>query len=382
MRDQIPEVDPGGLKEYLQSQGWHTEGTYRGADIWRLENAGRLLVPGRLEYDDDGELIEEAVRKLATYEERPPRDVLRDIADPMVDAQYYRTHPDAPAGMIQLPSGLRAVQGVHDLLAVAARTEHDGPRLLFEGRRATAVDAFLHRVLLGAAIPGSYVLTARVPVQAPRQPQLDFGEEVQGAARLEDLPGRAVVSRLHQGVNAAQMAARQMVGGGRMDAFYEGVQQGVSANLCRALADLGGVRRNQRFEIGFTWARGLPGQEMAGPASFTPSMVVVLENAGQELEHLAKSGQGRITGQVENLYLSPGEQPRIKVVGDLVYESGSHLPRRSLWVTVSMEQYDQAYDAQRQGWLIDVEGRLHTTQRRLEMHPSRFEVHRRHPFGG
>jgi hypothetical protein len=178
------------------------------------------------------------------------------------------------------------------------------------------------------------------------------------------------------------MAARQMVGGGRMDAFYEGVQQGVSANLCRALADLGGVRRNQRFEIGFTWARGLPGQEMAGPASFTPSMVVVLENAGQELEHLAKSGQGRITGQVENLYLSPGEQPRIKVVGDLVYESGSHLPRRSLWVTVSMEQYDQAYDAQRQGWLIDVEGRLHTTQRRLEMHPSRFEVHRRHPFGG
>jgi hypothetical protein len=102
-------------------------------------------------------------------------------------------------------------------------------------------------------------------------------------------------------------------------------------------------------------------------------MVAVLGEAAAELEHLAKSGQAQITGQVETLNLTPGEPPRIKIVGELRAESQT-ITRRALWVVVSAREYDQAIEAQREGWRIEATGRLVTSQRRLEMEPSRFAV--------
>ena len=40
---------------------------------------------------------------------------------------------------------------------------------------------------------------------------------------------------------------------------------GVSANICKALGDLGGEHRNRAFEVGFTWARSAQEQLDAEP---------------------------------------------------------------------------------------------------------------------
>lgn len=369
-------VEPTDLTGYLASRGWQRDGTYRGANVWRLESVGKLLVPERLDYDDDGELVADAVRRLAEFEERPAREVVRDIAEPTVDGQYYRLHPDAAPGLIPLPSGLKAVAGIHDLLGAAARSAYEGPRLHFEGRRSAAVENFLHGVLLGSAVPGSYVLTARIPLRQTRQPQsqLTLYESTAETNDQREPGSRQVLLHLRGAVRAAHVAAQGVVQGERMDGFYDAVGEGVSANLCRSLADLGGARKRERFDIGFTWARASPVPERGEPVSFTARMASVLASAGQELEQLAKSGGARVTGQVETLYLRPGEQPRIKIAGDLQYQTGTLLPRRSLWVAVTMEEYGQAYEAQRQGLTLDIEGQLHTFQRRLELRPSRFEV--------
>ena len=60
-------------------------------------------------------------------------------------------------------------------MSTAARTAEEGPRLLFEGRRSATVEEFLHRVILGAALPGSYVFTARVPAVVPAGPSAPCG---------------------------------------------------------------------------------------------------------------------------------------------------------------------------------------------------------------
>jgi len=149
--------------------------------------------------------------------------------------------------------------------------------------------------------------------------------------------------------------------------------EGVSANLCRGLGELGGQAKDRPVEIGFTWARGLPGPEAARPVFFTGAMLSVIAQAGTELEALAKSGEAQITGQVETLNLSPGEEPRIKVVGEVRAETQT-IVRRALWVIVSMNQYTQATEAQREGWPVQASGRLVTPQRRLEMRPRHFTV--------
>ena len=185
--------DPSDLSGYLLSRGWRREGSWRGAGVWELESSGRLLIPDQREYQDDGELLAEAVHKLAGYDDRPERELLLDIAEPMVDSQYFRTHPDAPSGTIPLPSGVKALNGVHLMMSTAARTVEQGTRLLFEGRRSGPVEDFLHRVMLGAARPGSYVLTARVPVTIPDQPQLSLWADGQtnGTAALRPTQARA-----------------------------------------------------------------------------------------------------------------------------------------------------------------------------------------------
>lgn len=374
-------IDPSELSGYLASRGWRREGSWRGAGVWELESSGRLLVPDRREYQDDGELLAEAVRKLAAYEARPERDLLLDIAEPMVDSQYFRTHPATPSGTIPLPSGVKALNGVHLLMSTAARTVAEGPRMLFEGRRSSPVESFLHRVTLGAARPGSYILTTRVTVAAPRQPQLSLWEDGKVADRRPEVSGRAVMSRLNQAVDAAQAAARQVIdrqgtdGRERLDVFDDSVEQGVSANLCKALADLGGFSKDLPFEIGFAWARGLPRQESGDPIAFTGPIASILSRAGDELERLAKSGHAQIIGEVETLNMRTGEEPRIKIVGE--FRGDRREPyQRALWVIVSRSQYDQAIEAQRAGWRVDAEGRLVTARRRREMRPERFDIRR------
>jgi hypothetical protein len=373
-------IESSELRGYLASKGWRREGDWRGAGVWELESSGRLLIPDHREYQDDGELLSEAVRKLAGYERRPEQELLLDISDPMVDSLYFRTFPQTPSGTTPLPSGLKAVQGIHDLMATAARTFEEGPQMLFERRRSRRVDRFLHTITLGSARPGSYVLTARVPVRVPQQesPQSELWLTSGTPQRRGALPGRDVVSEFHQATLTAYAAAARVAGGNdRLDVFDEGVERGISANLCRALADLGGHAKDRPFEIGFSWARGLPGQEPSEPIAFTGSMASVLSRAAEDLERMAKSGRAQITGHVETLNISPGEEPKIKIVGEFHSESGEPV-QRSLWVIVSRDDYDRAIEAQRAGYSLEVEGRLVTvSRRRRELRPSRFDIHRR-----
>jgi hypothetical protein len=376
MPDSEAAIDPSELSGYLVSRGWRREGSWHGAGVWELDSSGRLLIPDHREYQDDGELLAEAVRKLAGYEERPERELLLDIAEPMVDSQYYRTHPETPSGTTSLPSGVRAVQGIQELMKTAARAVEDGPQMLFEGRSSRRVDNFLHRILLGSARPRSYVLTARVPVAAARPPQLGLWEEGKADPRGSELPGREVLAGFHRATLAAWTAAESVAGGReRLDIFDEGVAKGVSANLCKALGDLGGYSKDRPFEIGFTWARGLPGQVPSDPVAFSGAMAGILARAGDDLERMAKSGHAQIIGQVETLNISPGEEPRIKVVGEFRRDGGEAV-QRSLWVIVSMSDYDRAIEAQREGWWLDVAGRLVNAHRRREMRPERFDIRR------
>ncbi|MEU5850428.1 hypothetical protein [Saccharopolyspora shandongensis] len=362
---ELPTVAPSELTGYLASRGWRRADTWRGAIVWSLDASCHLLVPDRREYDDDDELLAEAVHKLAAYEARPEQEVLLDIAEPMVDTQYYRTFPETPSGTIPLTSGLKVVQGIHDLMKTTARTVLEGPHLLFEGRRGQTVDNFLHQVRLGAARPGSYILTARVPLSNTKKTQGELFEA--------NISGRDVSRCLRTALEAAHTAAITAVNEGqRTDFFDEQVEHGVSANLCKALADLGGSSKNRPFEVGFSWGREQVEGERNEPISFTGPMTSALARAGRELEDLAKSGDAQIIGRVESLSQRQGEGPKIKIVGEL--RTTANVVRRALWIVVTSDQYDAAFEAQRLRQDLEVRGRLVTTQRRLEMRPESFHV--------
>ena len=106
-------------------------------------------------------------------------------------------------------------------------------------------------------------------------------------------------------------------------------------------------------------------------------MVGVLVRASEELTKVARSRWARIAGQVEIFHERAEEQRRIKITGELRTEEGAVLGRRSLWVTVTAAEYEEAWEAQRNGWDVIVDGQVSTARGRLQMEPSRVEVARR-----
>lgn len=378
MNSYEPAVRGPDIRSYLTSKGLRPEGDWRGASVWQLSPELRLLVPDRHEYADADQLVQAAVATIAQYEARPERDVWRDIAEPLVDAQYFRLHPDAPAGSIPLPTGVKAAQGILDLMKSAASVAEHGSQLRVEGRRSQQVDSFLHTVLLGAAAPGSYILTARVPTAPVGPQQLDF---IQGS---REFSGRTVLLQLHAALEAARAAAAaSLQQRGELQPFYESVEEGVSANLCWALRDLGGEKRDQPFEIGFSWARGLGGVEPVPELAYNSAMPTILGRAGDELATLARTGAARITGFITTLHDERGGPSRVrnglarvKIQGDIQMDDQAKLPRRTIWAVLNQTQYDEAIEAHRDTRQVTVEGRLATSARRLELRATTFQVRR------
>jgi hypothetical protein len=369
MTSPIPALSAADIGSYLRSKGWERDGNWRGAGVWRLGEQARLLIPEQGHRDDDEDLIREALRKVAKYEQRPERDILLEITEPMVDTQYFKVHPNAPAGSIPLPVGMRAVTGIHDLIKAAATTVENGPRLLFEGRRSSRIETFLQSVLLGSAAPGSYVLTARIPAQPVTQQQLF------GTSPDEEFSGRAVARQLRLATQAAYEATELVVRQhGEFSVFYDALERGVSANLCRALSELGGQGKQNPFEIGFAWARGVRGDEPTGEIAFTSTMPAVLARAGDELAALARGGTAEITGEITDLHDRRGERPRVKIAGQLRLHGATNYPRRSIWVVLTASDYDLAIDAHRNEQNVAVSGRLNPGGRRLELHATAFLV--------
>lgn len=356
MNEQAPTIGQAELTGYLASRGWQHEGSWRGAMVWTLGSSGRLLVPAHrddTEYADDEELLVMALRKLAKLEDRPEREVLLDITEPAVDTPSFQLEPETPSGTIPLPQGLRALQGIHDLLRTAAQTVETGPRLLFTGPRSRQIDTFLGRVRLGTTRPGSYIFDARIPITQPpsRSTAISWNDE---------LAGRDVMVTLHKALHATHAAATSF----QSEAFDDHVEEGVSANLCAALAQLSSTRP---FTITFGWARAEPANLSPAPLHFTEHMARAIATAGKELERVAKTGRATITGEVKTLHPDPGNEWRVKILGDLV--SAGIRTRRSIWVVLSRGDYQRAFHAQQQDRLIRVTGQLDPNQQRLTLRP-------------
>ena len=155
---------------YLDTTGWQRQPTeWRGLGVWGLAHGAEyeVLVPLDSGFRDDAQRLRDIIHTLVKVEDRPALDIVRDIANPLVDKQEYRTRPPTPSGTIPLPMAVRALTGITDLLASAARTLKEGVTPSLAGRRPAEVTSFLNGVLLDTTSPGSYVMTARVPVRRP-----------------------------------------------------------------------------------------------------------------------------------------------------------------------------------------------------------------------
>jgi hypothetical protein len=349
------------IASYLAETGWlRAPRDWHGAGVWNHPDDYEVLVPAHDGFSDTPARINEALRCLAIVENRPAPEIAAEIARPDVDTQLFRTFPEGrDPGYTSIADGYRAVQGVRDVLAIAMRTVVQGPHFTFAGRPPNVVADLLHTAEIGPTRAGSYVLEARLSAQA---------------AMPGGITGRTITRQIHEAIGAAGEA----VSTGQLSAFEdEIVTAGLSANLCMALSDLGGIDHEAPFEIGFRWGRAVPTEFGTSSHRFPVGAGVLLREAAGRLRTLDASGAAAITGRIETLHhgTARDEQWRISVRGEFRTSTGP-VRRRKIWVRrPDQAAYDRAIAAHHRQLAVRVSGELSSSTGRVELVPDRsFDV--------
>jgi hypothetical protein len=360
------------IQDYLRDNGWEYSLTWRNAQVWSHVDGYEVLVPPLDDLADTDLRVRELLKVLADAEQRPVDDIIVDINAPLDDIQSFRTFPEGmPPGFTPLEVGIRALQGVQSMIAIAARTVVEGPLPEFAGGTPPTAAELLRRVRLGPSRPGSYVFTVRVPVDAPPRP-LDTAPR----AQPEEPLGRQVARQFHEAVTAASAASAQATLKD-LTAFDDTVTAGVSANLCLALSVLAGRQYEQAFDVTFRWSPRLRDELPADTVHFTDGAGKIIRAAARRLRQVRISGAAEVTGFVESLHDQPetADRWRVKVRGDMTTQGGTG-SGRTIWVRLDGQaSYDRAIAAHQARHVVRMRGEL-SAHGRVELitDSTRFEV--------
>jgi hypothetical protein len=211
----------------------------------------------------------------------------------------------------------------------------------------------MERVLAGPTTEGSYVISVWVPVP----PRLTQEED----AVLLDDPSepfeRVATKHLNRAVRAARDAAQdaQYTDTG-LDAFVNRAPDGISANLCEALASLGG-EYDQPFDVRFSWALDRPVRDLLTQVEFDADSIPILREAAREMRGRLPEDEVRIRGNVVRLHsenlLGPGD---VTIAGIVVGDATEKLRRVS--VNLAEPDYQRAIAAHAEFNEVEVVGSL------------------------
>lgn len=281
------------LKAYLDAQGWHpTERIGDKALVYVPGGAAaepvEILVPTRDDLGDYASRMAEAVQTLAELEQRSALAVYSDITTSGFDVVRLRAPSEDADGAIAIEDGVTLYREAENLMLSAACAAVD-TRRNYHLRKVTEATDYLKSVRLGPSERGSYVLTIFSPVQ-PRlggQQRLELGDEPFS---------RMVTLRLADALAAAKRAADSAVADNAFDPFDAAVAEGVSANLCEAVAHLAEAARG--IDIGLTWARTRPAGRRNQRFQFRREVAEVLREAASVFRRSEPHTDERLTGFV------------------------------------------------------------------------------------
>jgi hypothetical protein len=341
----IQQLSPDAVRAYLTSEGWRPRQAAREADLWTLTEGTdefEVLVPTDRRLRDFPLRMYEVLSTLAAVQDRPLSIILADLTNAGADQMIFRLLPSGPPGTIPLFNGADAVQGVRELVMAATYASTAGRPLLVQGRRPQRVRDFAREVRLGTPQAGSWVIAAQVAIpESDLDPRGNDGESF----------ARRVSLQLHRAVRATFTAAGEAIQQRSVDPFRRRVEEGVSANVCEALASLG--RDDTPFEVRFAWAQRLPPEVGTGRFRFDQQLIATIRHAGEQLRHMLLEGAVEITGQVIRLAHEGGGAGTATVAGLVETRLGEAEQRVKIRLAPAHHRLAiEAYQSQRHLWIL------------------------------
>ncbi len=324
-------LTPETLSQYLSASGWALEQRLGRATLWtRSEDDGdfQVLVPEDRGLRDYASRVSDFLTTVAAVEERPIRLILDDLENGGADTLSFRLLPSGPSGTIPLFNAVDALAGVRELVVASAYALTIDQPMLVQGRRPDSALDFARTVRLGTPRAGSWAIAAQLAV--PRV-------ELDAAPPL----ARQVSLQMHSAVRACFAASGEALNEFDLGLFLRRTGEGVSANVCDALAKLG--RDGVPYDVRFNWARELPSAVPPRSFRFSTRRIEALHTAAEQLKVAVPDGEVTVEGQVSKLRRDVGEGGQATVRGPIRTVYGS--AERSVRVLLPDVLYQRLVDA-------------------------------------
>ena len=236
--DQLAALRAEDVQLYLSSHGWKRDDASSSAqgNIYHYPGLrdAEAIVPGRRDLADYVRRMEEVVQMLAAVEKRTVWQVLADLSSPPADIlRLQLTAPDATLGTLPLSEGIRLIDGARSLLLAAACSARQAAPFYPRQAYKEALE-FLQACQLGQTERGSFVAKIIAPVPPQISKQSELFETDEDALIVSEPFARQSTVRLMTALGHIRGA----IDSGNYAQILEGVDVGVSANLCEAVASM------------------------------------------------------------------------------------------------------------------------------------------------
>ena len=360
-------ITPVLLSTYLSVHGWERQETWKERiGVWALEGetgAVEVLVPLREQSDAYAVRMSEAVATLARVEERSQLDLYYDLIGAGADVIQLRPMSGRAQQNWSLNDSAELLARAKDLLLSAARAAENPGRPVHHGRLSASVQDYLREIRPLPGYEWGQELTVHSPVPVLYNTQTDLGDQFK-----QPFP-RQVTHALNRGLGEAFKTAEAIIGGESIDTFEAVAMQGVSANLCEAVAAL--ARQSRGVEVSVSWAPVRPSEVSGGRFAFAESAADVLGQGADLLRQKHPSLDVLIQGEIVRLDRHSQEDFDGKAV---VLTDVDERPV-ALQVQFNITERDEVLRAFRDNLQIRVNGNIYREGRRHQLRdPANFVV--------
>ena len=340
-------VSPAALSAWAHNAGWRRTGVYRKySDICEAPGKPEILLPRTRHLSDYATVVSDIIRIFAVESDRDELALYRDLMTVDRDAIRIRA-PEGEDDSLALPAGVGLVRGAQDLLLAAACSLSDRPRPAYRMAANREASALLEGFRLGQTEHGSFTLTLFTPPITPLPDQYSLLPDDEPG---EEPGARRVTRRLMEALDAARRAV-ETLGSNACGTLADSVSEGVSANLCAALAAL--VEPFPALDIGVYWARTRPMNAPCRTARFSGSDAPGLRSMAEWLRRQEPEPDRTLFGFVRQ---SPGAQAETD--GVVHVKARLDGEDRSVAVMLRQSDYESAIRARKHGAAVMLRGDL------------------------
>jgi hypothetical protein len=343
-------ISPAALRGYAEFEGWQRVKSYGElSEIYNRqigERSVEIVLPVTDRIGDYPSVVSQLISIFAKENNIGELEIFRDLTHADRDVIRFRSSYADDDGSIAIESGVELVTEARNVLASAACSANEPQEAYHVGKIQIAAD-YMRRVRLGQTEAGSFTVTLLAPVP----PLIQRAKGVLWPELSLEPYDRQVTRVLATGLQATSEALADLNRGRDISAFEQAVADGVSANLCEAIAAI--AERGDGANISITWARTRPAPLERTEVRFARRDAESLREVARYFRLREPRNDVVILGNTTRLQRS-GRQTS----GRVTFVTFIDGRPRSVTVELPREEYEKAVDAHKRRKPIIITGDL------------------------